>query len=182
MDSAERSAEYLWYDEPLGTVSGVQTQLPVVLSEYRFYEKEDADTYLDLMRSTGNYFDEVIAFERGKSEKGLYVRETGRCSDRTMSGIYGYETEIISILLLWSGCGKAENLRKRRWASIRKNAQVIEEVVCPAYERLMAAVRELKGTGKMRKVCAGCHRGRNIIRCWWTSPWERRNRSCSWKN
>ena len=58
LDSAERSAEYLWYDEPLGTVSGVQTQLPVVLSEYRFYEKEDADTYLDLMRSTGNYFDE----------------------------------------------------------------------------------------------------------------------------
>ena len=44
LDSAERSAEYLWYDEPLGTVSGVQTQLPVVLSEYRFYEKEDADT------------------------------------------------------------------------------------------------------------------------------------------
>lgn len=39
LDSAERSAEYLWYDEPLGTVSGVQTQLPVVLSEYRFYEK-----------------------------------------------------------------------------------------------------------------------------------------------
>lgn len=41
LDSAERSAEYLWYDEPLGTVSGVQTQLPVVLSEYRFYEKEE---------------------------------------------------------------------------------------------------------------------------------------------
>ena len=75
LDSAERSAEYLWYDEPLGTVSGVQTQLPVVLSEYRFYEKEDADTYLDLMRSTGNYFDEVIAFERGKSEKGLFMSE-----------------------------------------------------------------------------------------------------------
>ena len=75
LDSAEKSAEYLWYDEPLGTVSGVQTQLPVVLSEYRFYEKEDADTYLDLMRSTGNYFDEVIAFERGKSEKGLFMSE-----------------------------------------------------------------------------------------------------------
>ena len=26
LDSAERSAEYLWYDEPLGTVSGVQTR------------------------------------------------------------------------------------------------------------------------------------------------------------
>ena len=75
LDSAEKSAEYLWYDEPLGTVSGVQTQLPVVLSEYRFYEKEDADTYLDLMRSTGNYFDEVIAFERGKSENGYGKRK-----------------------------------------------------------------------------------------------------------
>ena len=184
LDSAERSAEYLWYDEPLGTVSGVQTQLPVVLSEYRFYEKEDADTYLDLMRSTGNYFDEVIAFERGKSEKGLFMSE--KLADAVIeqcqafldmgNGNYLYSTFVER--MRESGKFTEEEMGEYT----KKNAQVIEEVVCPAYERLMAAVRELKGTGKMRKVCAGCHRGRNIIRCWWTSPWERRNRSCSWKN
>ena len=41
----------------------------------------------------------------------------------------------------------------------KKNAQVIEEVVCPAYERLMAAVRELKGTGKNEEGLCGLPQG-----------------------
>ena len=41
----------------------------------------------------------------------------------------------------------------------KKNAQVIEEVVCPAYERMMAAVRELKGTGKNEEGLCGLPQG-----------------------
>lgn len=161
LDSAERSAEYLWYDEPLGTVSGVQTQLPVVLSEYRFYEKEDADTYLDLMRSTGNYFDEVIAFERGKSEKGLFMSE--KLADAVIeqcqafldmgNGNYLYSTFVER--MRESGKFTEEEMG----GYTKKNAQVIEEVVCPAYERLMAAVRELKGTGKNEEGLCGLPQG-----------------------
>ena len=161
LDSAERSAEYLWYDEPLGTVSGVQTQLPVVLSEYRFYEKEDADTYLDLMRSTGNYFDEVIAFERGKSEKGLFMSE--KLADAVIeqcqafldmgNGNYLYSTFVER--MRESGKFTEEEMGEYT----KKNAQVIEEVVCPAYERLMAAVRELKGTGKNEEGLCGLPQG-----------------------
>ena len=161
LDSAERSAEYLWYDEPLGTVSGVQTQLPVVLSEYRFYEKEDADTYLDLMRSTGTYFDEVIAFERGKSEKGLFMSE--KLADAVIeqcqafldmgNGNYLYSTFVER--MRESGKFTEEEMGEYT----KKNAQVIEEVVCPAYERLMAAVRELKGTGKNEEGLCGLPQG-----------------------
>lgn len=42
------------YEEPLGLVSGVQTQLPVVLSEYQFYDRRDVDDYLALMKTTGS--------------------------------------------------------------------------------------------------------------------------------
>ena len=45
----------------------------------------------------------------------------------------------------------------------KKNAQVIEEVVCPAYERLMAAVRELKGTGKNEEGLCGLPQGAGIL-------------------
>ena len=34
VEMTQTGAEYLLYEEPLGLVSGVQTQLPVVLSEY----------------------------------------------------------------------------------------------------------------------------------------------------
>ena len=52
------------YEEPLGLVSGVQTQLPVVLSEYRFYDKEDVEVYLALVRQTEEYFEEIMIFEK----------------------------------------------------------------------------------------------------------------------
>ena len=45
LKEAEKSADYILYEEPLALVSGVQTQLPVVLSEYQFYDREDVDTY-----------------------------------------------------------------------------------------------------------------------------------------
>ena len=43
LKNMDKSAEYLLYEEPLGLVSGVQTQLPVVLSEYQFYDRRDVD-------------------------------------------------------------------------------------------------------------------------------------------
>ena len=132
-----------------------------MLSEYRFYEKEDADTYLDLMRSTGNYFDEVIAFERGKSEKGLFMSE--KLADAVIeqcqafldmgNGNYLYSTFVER--MRESGKFTEEEMGEYT----KKNAQVIEEVVCPAYERLMAAVRELKGTGKNEEGLCGLPQG-----------------------
>ena len=44
LKTIERNADYILYEEPLGLVSGVQTQLPVVLSEYRFYDRQDVET------------------------------------------------------------------------------------------------------------------------------------------
>ena len=61
------------YEEPLGLVSGVQTQLPVVLSEYRFYDKEDVEVYLALVRQTEEYFEEIMIFEKKKAEMGLFM-------------------------------------------------------------------------------------------------------------
>ena len=64
----KKSADYTMYEEPLGLVSGVQTQLPVVLSEYRFYDKEDVEVYLALVRQTEEYFEEIMIFEKKKAE------------------------------------------------------------------------------------------------------------------
>ena len=71
----EKTTDYILYEEPLSLVSGVQTQFPVVLSEYRFYDREDVDTYLALLETTGEYFDSLIAFEQKKSEAGLFMAD-----------------------------------------------------------------------------------------------------------
>ena len=75
LEAAQESADYLLYDEPLGLVSGVQTQLPVILSEYQFYDRGDVEDYLKLMQSTPDYIDSLIQFERQKSEAGLFMAD-----------------------------------------------------------------------------------------------------------
>lgn len=45
LKNASTGTDYLLYQEPLGPVSGIHTQLPVLLSEYSFYDTQDVETY-----------------------------------------------------------------------------------------------------------------------------------------
>ncbi len=49
------------------------TQLPVLLSEYSFYDTQDVETYLALLKETPSYFDSVIRFEQKKATSGLFM-------------------------------------------------------------------------------------------------------------
>ena len=44
------------YYEPLVPSSGIQSQLPVLLTEYAFYDKEDVEHYLTLLSDIDRYF------------------------------------------------------------------------------------------------------------------------------
>ena len=54
VEMTQEGAKYLLYEEPLGVVSGVQTQVPVVLSEYPLRTGQDVNKSLALLRSCGN--------------------------------------------------------------------------------------------------------------------------------
>ena len=41
-------AAYYLYEEPLSPITGIHTQLPILLAEYPFYDKEDVKIYLNL--------------------------------------------------------------------------------------------------------------------------------------
>ena len=64
---------YTLYDEPLSPMTGTQSQLPVLLSEYQFYRPEDVDTYLSLLENIPDYIDSLITFEQAKSDAGLFM-------------------------------------------------------------------------------------------------------------
>ena len=73
LKNASTGTDYLLYQEPLGPVSGIHTQLPVLLSEYSFYDTQDVETYLALLKETPSYFDSVIWFEQKKAASGLFM-------------------------------------------------------------------------------------------------------------
>lgn len=149
----KEGADYLLYEEPLGLVSGVQTQLPVVLSEYQFYDRQDADVYLRLLETTGEYFESLIRFEREKSAAGLFMSEDmadaviDQCQAFLDMGegnyLYGTFAERI---------GKLEDLTEEEKSEyIQDNALAVNDNVFPAYESLITCLEELKGSGNNDK-------------------------------
>ncbi|MCH5273108.1 MAG: DUF885 domain-containing protein [Lachnospiraceae bacterium] len=55
------------YDTPLGPVTGLQTQLPILLAEYRFSSSADVEDYFLLLEDLPNYFSDLCEFERQRS-------------------------------------------------------------------------------------------------------------------
>ena len=146
-------ADYLYYEEPLNTVNGVQTQIPIVLSEYQFYDRTDVEAYLDVLSETRDYFQQIIAFEREKADRGLFLSD--EMADQVLeqcnaflamgNGNYLYSTFV-------SRVGELQEVSEKEKSDyIQQNARQMEEQVYPAYEDLIQAVKELKGKGTNEK-------------------------------
>lgn len=151
--TAERNADYILYEEPLELVSGVQTQFPVVMSEYRFYDRQDVETYLELLEKTGDYFDSLIKFEREKADAGIFmadyaldtVLEQCRAFLDMGDGNYLYSTFADRI-------EDVEELTKEEKSDyIQDNALAVSDCVFPAYENLISSLEELRGSGENEK-------------------------------
>lgn len=149
LNMAEKNTDYLLYNEPLGLVSGIQTQLPVLLSEYQFYDEEDVDTYLKLMQSTPEYFESLIAFEKQKSAAGLFMADYS--ADTVISQCTAFMEMGESNYLISTFVERIKQLGLSSEAQsryIKRNAQMLQSYVLPAYNQLISAVQSLKGTGK----------------------------------
>ncbi len=74
--SLENSLElgrFPYYQEPLSPVSGMQSQLPILLAEYTFRTRQDVEDYLNLLDQTDEYFASLLLYEQEKSEAGLIL-------------------------------------------------------------------------------------------------------------
>lgn len=66
-DLSGELSKYAYYEELLGATSGVQANLPVTLGEYPLYTEENVKTYLSLLTQVPNYFKNVIAYEKHRT-------------------------------------------------------------------------------------------------------------------
>jgi uncharacterized protein (DUF885 family) len=141
--------DYLYYMECLGPTTGLQAQLPILLAEYNFYDRDDIDRYLELLPCVKDYFEDVAEFEREKSREGLFM--TDAVADRIINQCESFIADTENNLLIdyfnekidsFTGLSKKERLRYKE-----ENRKGILEYVIPAYEIIIHVLNELKGTG-----------------------------------
>lgn len=149
LKNASTGTDYLLYQEPLGPVSGIHTQLPVLLSEYSFYDTQDVETYLALLKETPSYFDSVIRFEQKKAASGLFMPDYQADSvlDTCQSFIdMGKENYLVSTFN--ERIASLDLLLENKKDSFQKeNMKLVTEEIYPAYQNLITAVKSLKGKG-----------------------------------
>lgn len=156
LQTAQKGAPYLLYEEPLGEITGIQAQLPVLLAEYPFHDIKDVDTYLSLLSCTPDYFNSLISFEKEKADSGLFIPDStvdavvDQCSSFVDMKDSNYLLTTFDERL--SKIPGLSSTVKRNYQ--KKNQEMIANAVVPAYESLIDALLELRGSGKNEKgVC-----------------------------
>lgn len=75
LSTQNRLSDYEYYSDPLSASNGLQCELPILLAEYDFRNRNDIDEYLALLKDFPRYFDELIEYEKEKSDNGLFMSD-----------------------------------------------------------------------------------------------------------
>lgn len=149
LEGVKEDAEFIMYAEPLGLISGVQTQLPVVLSEYPLECREEIETYLKLLKTTPEYFESVIGFEKRKAEMGLFMSDDA--AEQVMAQCQAFMNMGDQNYLISTFVERIEKIKelsqKEKSDYIKKNALMLNSYVLPSYHKLLMAIEQLKGAG-----------------------------------
>lgn len=143
-----KSSQYLLYEEPLASLTGAQAQLPILLSEYQFYTKQDVDTYLALLAEAPEYFASILDFEEEKAKHGLFMSKSQ--ADAIIDECEAFINLQNNNFLYSSFEQRLQTLnlpKKEKDAYVEKNVDSIKQYVYPAYEQLMQGLNELKNSG-----------------------------------
>lgn len=138
------------YQPPLSSFTGIQIDLPVVLSEYHFYTKKDIDEYLELLSNTDEFFDQILTFEQERSSAGLFCSDAA--VDHIVESCQPYMIDADYHLLHTSFLTRLEEFpdltEEEKNAYIQQNSAILSEQFIPAYKQLADGLSKLKGTGQ----------------------------------
>lgn len=157
ISAASHTAAYPYFSEPLSPSSGVPSELPVLLAEYRFDTPEDVDYYLAILNQIPAYLDGLAVYEKEKADAGLFM------SDDTADKVIRQCTELIDLHRLEDNTHFLELTFAQRLEALQASGRITEAeslnyqsennrllttVVAPAYDRLADELTLLKGSGK----------------------------------
>ena len=170
IDYIEKELSALGTDD-LGEIlrpsTGFQSQLPVLLAEYVFYDEQDIQDYLKLIACTPDFFRDIMEAEKRKSARGLFMADfavddiVNPCNNFTQYPENNY--------LLSTFDSRVEELAdqltpEQREAYKAQNRQLVLEQLIPAYQVLAQEMSLLKGTGKNSGGLCGLKGGKEYYR------------------
>ena len=137
------------YYQPVTPTIGVQAQLPILLSEYAFYSRQDVENYLTLLSHMDEYYNQILEFEKAKAAAGLFMTDTS--IDHVIDSCQGYLLTPEHSFLTETFASRLAELpditAEEQAAYIARNEQMLTEHFIPAYQNLVDGMNALRGSG-----------------------------------
>ena len=151
--------KYILYSSPLGT-NGLQSEIPVTLSEYRLDNEKDIKDYLSLVNQVPELFTQILDFEQERRTAGLIspsfvisdtidqIDQFLNASEENNPLIQSFEERLAEV----------ESLSKDQKASyIANNRLLVTDKVLPAYKSLKTSLQaytnDSKNTSSKERLC-----------------------------
>ena len=137
------------YYQPLAPSTGVQAQLPVLLAEFAFRERQDIEDYLELLSTIDSYYRQILDFEKEKAAAGLFMADS--CADQITEGCDAYRIKAdhnFMTLTFDQRIDAFDGLSDEERSEYKaRNLAAVEEHFIPAYDLLSDGLTQLKGSG-----------------------------------
>lgn len=143
LDVSKEGLNYTFYNEPLSPVTGIHTQLPVLLAEYQFYSEIDIQEYLTLLSTLPDYYASLATFEKEKAAQGLFMSDAVLEQVLSQCGSFSYLLTTFEERV--TECSFLDDTKRENY--IAQNEEVYTTAVEPAYEQLRKSLTALKGSG-----------------------------------
>jgi len=141
--------KYYYYSSPFNSITGLQTELPLVLSEYTFRNKADIDQYLLLLADLDRYYSDLMVFETVRADKGLGVSDVNL--QKVIDSCNSFLADKDNHFLISSFAERLDTVEgltdSEKAEYIVQNQTVLDAHVFPAYQILIDGFTGLMGTG-----------------------------------
>ncbi len=167
LEQGLKSQDYYLYQEPLNPISGIQSNLPVLLAEYSFTCEQDVQDYLTLLKDIPRYFREIVDFEQKKADAGLFMADYALETVIEQCETYATLPEDNFLITTFSErlAGIADLSEESKQAYIRQNQQLLTDTFMPAFQNLADAISEQSGSGENEEGLCHLPQGKD----WYTS-------------
>ena len=151
--------KYILYSSPLGT-NGLQSEIPVTLSEYRLDNEKDIKDYLSLVNQVPELFTQILDFEQERRNAGIISPSfvISHTIDQIDQFLNASEENNLLIQSFEERLAEVEPLSKDQKASyIANNRLLVTNKVLPAYKSLKTSLQaytnDSKNTSSKERLC-----------------------------
>ena len=157
------SLKFPYYENPLSCSGGVHSQLPILLSEYTFRNKEDVEKYFLLLSQIPAYLEGIAEYAKAQELNGIYIYQ-GSLEEVQMQCLELFPEDQLKNNTHFLQTGFHERMQtlisdgiitdKEAADYEVRNNNLLTGKLAPAYEALAASVKMLKGTPQLAGLSA----------------------------